>query len=196
MDVGNTEEIGRMKSTITGGEFRGRKILSPKTSITHPMGSRERLALFNALGARIDLASVKVLDAYAGTGALGLEALSRGAREVVFIEKNRAALAVLAKNLDNFQLKNRTKIVYGDVGKIKSNKTYDLIFIDPPYDDYRENEFRHLVDYLSDDGLLVVSHPDQVKIQFDGLSLVSRKKYARAVITILKKVESLEGSPS
>lgn len=100
-----------MKIRITGGSLRGRVIDSPEVAGTHPMGSREKMALFNMLvNLRGDLQGPRVLDAYAGSGALGIEALSRGAAEVVLVEKNRQAARVIQQNLANLGLTGVGKV--------------------------------------------------------------------------------------
>ena len=86
-----------MNVRIISGEFGGRKIEAPDTSRTHPMGERIRNALFNSLGDEVN--NAHVLDAFAGTGSVGLEAISRGARDVTFIERDRIAQKILAKNI-------------------------------------------------------------------------------------------------
>ena len=83
--------------TVTSGKYRGRRILTPGLG-THPMGSREKLALFNMLTGKIEGATV--LDAFAGSGALGIEALSRGAFKVIFVDNSKKATEVISKNLD------------------------------------------------------------------------------------------------
>ncbi len=82
---------------VLAGEFKGRKIASPNDSRTHPMGAREKLALFNMVAVE----NRAVLDLYAGTGALGIEALSRGAKEVIFVEKAPAVAKIISENLQN-----------------------------------------------------------------------------------------------
>ena len=97
---------------IISGIYKNKKILSPLDSRTHPMGSREKLALFNSLTSLLpnnSFIGLSVLDVFAGTGALGLEALSRGAKNVIFVEKSREIAKILAKNIKN-TLKDEEKI--------------------------------------------------------------------------------------
>ena len=156
---------------ITGGTYRGRSLLSVKT--THPMGSRERLALMNALAPRLKNAAV--LDAYAGTGALGIEALSRGADRAVFIEKDPAAVATLKRNLLNLGIS--AEVIPGPVEKYRSPARFDLIFADPPYPLFTPPKLRaidvthypkitpitehlnNLIRHLRPGGLFILSHP-------------------------------------
>lgn len=156
---------------ITSGLYRGHALASPQSAATHPMGDRVRLALFNSLSAwwqNEDRQTLCVLDAYAGTGALGLEALSRGATHVDFIEKDRRALTALRQNLQALGLSATSVAIYPQsVVKFTSltpaaaaRQGYDLILIDPPYDHFNPTEFAHLAQLLAPGGRLVLSHPD------------------------------------
>ena len=93
---------------ITSGKYRGRSIKSPNSRLTHPMGAREKLALFNMISEY--LPGAIVLDAYAGSGALGIEALSRGANYVMFIEKNPHIAGVIRKNLAELGLAKQASV--------------------------------------------------------------------------------------
>lgn len=171
-------------SRITGGALRGRTVKAPSGEVTHPMGSRERLALFNALSARLELEGAEVLDAYAGTGALGIEALSRGAKAATFIEKDARVCANLKANLASFQLKNAT-VLCQNVVNFTTDKRFDLIFIDPPYDHFYPEEFSQLGQFLKKTGYIVISHPRGEVVSLPGFEVVSSKKYAAAQITTL-----------
>ncbi len=123
---------------IVGGEFRGRKLLAPAGAATRPTADRTREALFNKL-AHSDLAQMedaRVLDLFAGSGALGIEAISRGARMALFVEMAADARGVIRANIEMLGLQGRTKIfrrdaaAMGDVGTISP---FDLVFADPPY---------------------------------------------------------------
>ncbi|MDO8916019.1 MAG: RsmD family RNA methyltransferase, partial [Coriobacteriia bacterium] len=101
---------------IVGGAWRGRPLVSPSGPTTRPTSDRVREALFDALGARLgsDLGGGAVLDLFAGTGALGLEALSRGASSAVFVENDRAALVALRRNIETLGAGPRAVVVPGD----------------------------------------------------------------------------------
>jgi len=118
---------------IIAGHARGLPLTVPRGDATRPTSDRVREAIFSSLGARVTAATV--LDLFAGTGALGLEALSRGAQSVVFIEQARTALDCLAKNLAGFQPAPVTTTVRGEVLRELARLTgpFDLIFADPPY---------------------------------------------------------------
>ena len=166
---------------IISGKLGGRLIDTPKTSKTHPMGDRERSAIFNRL--REEIAGKDVLDAFAGSGAIGLEALSLGANSVDFLENNRKAMQTLHANIDKFKL--------GDKGKVirKVQREYDIIFADPPYDNPQYAYIEELLKSLKHGGIFVLSHPETpAPIDFRGLALFSDKKYAAAHIKMYQKV--------
>ena len=116
---------------IVSGKYRGRSLTAPGGG-THPMGAREKLALFNMIAPYLD--GAMVLDAYAGSGALGIEALSRNAKRVIFIEKNKVAAQSIRKNLASLSLDG--EIFTGAVKSYESQEGFDIILADPPYDNY------------------------------------------------------------
>jgi 16S rRNA (guanine966-N2)-methyltransferase len=118
---------------IVGGEARGRVLRAVPGRSTRPTSDRVRQSLFDTLGQRCD--DLRVLDLFAGTGALGLEALSRGAREATLIEHDKDACAVAERNAQTLGYGDRCRIVCDDVFRAlpRLSGTYDLIFCDPPY---------------------------------------------------------------
>jgi 16S rRNA (guanine966-N2)-methyltransferase len=134
------DRVRRARMRIVAGRHRGRRLLAPPGETVRPTSDRAREALFNILShgrlAATDLpfAEATVLDAFAGTGALGLEALSRGAAEAVFIEKDRAALVTLRKNVEALGEGARSRIVAGDATRPpRAMSACTLAFLDPPY---------------------------------------------------------------
>jgi 16S rRNA (guanine966-N2)-methyltransferase len=125
---------------IVGGQFRGRGIVAPETGATRPTSDRVREAVFNILAhgiADFSLDGAKVLDLFAGTGALGLEALSRGAAFCMFVDEDAAARGVIRENVDLFGLTGVTKIFRRDatgLGPAGKFAGFTLLFSDPPYD--------------------------------------------------------------
>ena len=172
------------KITITGGEYRGRKILTPGGK-THPMGSRERLALFNMLGEKCSGAAF--LDAFAGSGALGIEALSRGASRVIFVDSSRPATEVIKRNLRELGIEDGYKVICDKISGVKTGLgdtgDFDVILADPPYDDFNLTEVAGLAELLKSSGTLVLSHPGEAP-EFDGLELLKSHKYAGAHLSI------------
>lgn len=119
---------------VTGGSFRGRQLLGPADASLRPTQDRVRKSLFDLLGD--DLAGFQVADLYAGTGSLGIECLSRGARRVLFVERDRGALDLLRKNLAALGLEGRGEVVAEDVTSWLARPpaaALDLILADPPY---------------------------------------------------------------
>ena len=146
------------------------------------MGERERLALFNMVVDSIPGASV--LDAFAGSGALGIEALSRGASSVVFIEKNAKACLVIRDNLRELGLE--ADVFQGDVVNFTTDIKFDLILADPPYDKFDINEVKHLLQFLQIEGIFVLSHPGETP-DLPDLKLLKSRKYAGATISVYVK---------
>ncbi len=121
---------------IIRGAFAGKKLQTPKVSTTRPTKSQVREALFNIL--QNQLAGARFLDIFAGSGCIGLEAMSRGAIHTSFIEKHPAAVQAIVSNVQTLQIQDRVKIIQGDVRqeatfKKKAEGPYDIIFMDPPY---------------------------------------------------------------
>ena len=116
---------------IVGGSLRGRKIEVPERGV-RPTSDRTREAIFDVLGPSVR--GARVLDLYAGTGALGIEALSRGAREARFLEGNREVARALRENLERLGLEDRASVVEADLERAtRPEGAFDLVFLDPPY---------------------------------------------------------------
>ncbi len=168
---------------ITSGIYRGRSILTPGAG-THPMGERERLALFNKISSYLPGASV--LDAYAGSGALGLEAISRGAKKATFIEKNAGAARIIRENLRTLGIE--AEVITSDAAKYDFTEGYDIILADPPYDKFVAEDIDILATHLAKDGILVLSHPDEAP-KINGLALEDSRKYAGAALSFYAKIK-------
>lgn len=119
---------------IVAGEWRGRKLAAPEGMATRPTGDRVRETLFSMLTSRLgSFEGLRVADLYAGSGALGLEALSRGAALVCFVEQDKRALAAIRSNIDTLEISGRTQILSRSAETLPSQQTFDLILADPPY---------------------------------------------------------------
>lgn len=119
---------------IIGGQYRGKKLLSPLDDQTRPTSDRVRENIFNILSSRISFQGRSVLDLFSGTGALGIEAISRGAHDVTFVDHHKPALKILKENTRDFS--ERSTILERDAVSFIHSKlphTYDIIFMDPPY---------------------------------------------------------------
>ena len=159
---------------ISGGVHRSRQLVSPRGSSTRPTSDRVREALFSILDSRGVIADARVIDFYAGTGALGLEALSRGAARATFVENDRRALEALARNIDALRERPRTRVVpQAATRAVATLKGEDatLVFCDPPYADVaRADGVAKLLtalgasSVLRDGALLVLEHATRDKL--------------------------------
>jgi len=172
---------------IIAGEARGRKLIAPKGLKTRPTADRVKEALFNILGSRV--IDAVVLDGFAGTGNLGLEALSRGARFSYFVELDDAAFRCLLQNIRVLRYEERAKAFKGDIIKILPRliEKFDLIFLDPPYG----NELERLViteilkfNLLKEKGLLVIETSTKVglNLNYENLDLIREAKYGSTLL--------------
>jgi len=149
---------------ITGGQFGSRALKAPKGSLTRPTSDRVREALFSILGRRA--AADSVLDLYAGTGALGLEALSRGAGSVVFVERSKEALAALNANVEALGVRGRVRVLALPIERALRGlheEHFDLVLADPPYADVESGAAAKAIETLvvplmSEEALLVLEH--------------------------------------
>jgi 16S rRNA (guanine966-N2)-methyltransferase len=147
---------------VIGGEFRSRRLKSVPGLETRPTPDRLREALFNVLAPRLE-GSV-FLDAYAGTGAVGIEALSRGARRSIFIEKNRGAAAVVHENLATLGLEARAEVFTSKVPPVLERMRADIVFLDPPYEMEKEYELAMTALDQAGSGLVIVQHSSRVTL--------------------------------
>jgi 16S rRNA (guanine966-N2)-methyltransferase len=120
---------------IIAGDWRGRKLVSPKGDLTRPTADRTREALFNMLASRVgSFEGLSVLDLFAGSGALGLEALSRGAGHCLFVEQDSDAISAIRKNIATLDARSRSNVQQASVMSLGPAKQIsDLILLDPPY---------------------------------------------------------------
>ena len=174
---------------IIAGSRKGHRIEAPKGTGTRPTGDRVREAAFTLIPPGF-LEGASVLDLYAGSGAMGLEALSRGAERAVFVEADPAAARTIERNLDKLRLTGAT-VLRRDTrtalaGEAAANRRYDAVFVDPPYDDWDELERAlgpYLAAVLADDGLLVVETAHRVQPQLPLRERTTRR-YGSARLTL------------
>jgi 16S rRNA (guanine966-N2)-methyltransferase len=179
---------------IVAGTAKGRKLTVPKGLGVRPTTDRVREALFSSIGARIRGASI--LDLFAGTGALGLESLSRGAASAVFVERHKAHLAVLGRNIATCGFTDRCRLVDGDsMAALKQlqreGRTFDIVFLDPPYRSLLlERALRFLAEssLLSEQALVIAEHPaGDPPGPLGGLVIASQKRYGKTVLSFVQR---------
>lgn len=174
---------------ITSGKFGGRVLKTPKGTVTHPMSGRVRGSLFNMIGDQLD--GAEVLDAFAGTGSLGLESLSHGARHASFIERDRHALAALKENIDTLGVKTTTEVFNMSVNNFIENqisKGYDFIFVDPPYDDFQLSTVLKILGLLKPNGLMILSYPGRGEVPITNeFVVVDNRSYGNAGLAFYRR---------
>ena len=170
---------------IIAGTHRGHRIAAPKGRDTRPTSDRVRENAFNLIGPVDDAA---VLDLFAGSGAMGLEALSRGAASATFVESDRDACRTINANLD--KLKLNATVLCQDVIRALSGerRAYDLVLCDPPYDYDDTRLLPHLARLVTEDGLLVYeSAGREDPPEVPGLELRTSRKYGAARLTLFDR---------
>ena len=168
---------------IVAGKLGGRQFNAPHGHRTHPMGEKVRAAVFNVLG---DISGLTVLDAYAGSGALAFEALSRGAASAVLVDNDKNAAMTVKDNIRSLGLQTRTKFIQAPIRSWSSTNEssfFDVVFCDPPYNHISTDDIEVITKHIGKDGILVISlPPEQPELQFgqESLTLAAHKDYGDA----------------
>ena len=168
---------------VVAGEFKGRRLSAPRGVVTRPTADRVREALFSMLA---DVSGARVLDLYAGSGALGIEALSRGASEAVFVERDARAVAAIRRNLDAIQVAADVRQEDALAFVRRATGPYDLVFADPPYD-FASRVAGPLAEHLpriTSEGALMVTESDKRKPLELPFPLLTERTYGDTRIAI------------
>ena len=175
---------------IVAGSRKGHRIEAPKGVVTRPTGDRVREAVFSIVG---PVEEARVLDLFAGSGALGLESLSRGASSCVFVERDRRAARVIQSNLEKLRLTGAVVVTRDVAAALREERDrgrlYDLVLADPPYEDWAGHETvlaEVLPSVLADDALVVVETSERVEPDL-ALDLVTTRRYGSARITVFSR---------
>ena len=174
---------------IIAGERKGHTIFAPRRGGTRPTSDRVRENVFNIVAPWVE--GARVLDVYAGSGAMGLEALSRGAAAAVFVESDAEAVRAIERNLDKLRLTGarvvRADAATGLAQETAGGRKYDLVLVDPPYamTDY-DTLARYLPRVLADDGLLVLESSARVEPELHGLAVRTTRKYGSTRVTVFE----------
>ncbi|MBR1908362.1 16S rRNA (guanine(966)-N(2))-methyltransferase RsmD [bacterium] len=165
---------------ITAGKLKGRKLITPDTDLVRPTLSKVRMALFNVLQSYVEFENSKFLDMYGGSGIMGLEALSRGFKSVTVIEKDRKIFQIIKKN---YELLNQNAEFHNiDTLKFKTDETFDVIYIDPPY---YAGVYEQTLKIMPKFKICVIEHPEDIEIT--GFNILKQKKYGDKILTFLTK---------
>jgi 16S rRNA (guanine966-N2)-methyltransferase len=178
---------------VIAGSRKGHTLLAPRGRDTRPTSDRVRENVFNLVG---PVDGARVLDLFAGSGALGIEALSRGAASAVFVEREPDAVRVIERNLDRLRL-GGARVVHGDALSLLEREAaagaeYDLVLVDPPYGMLTEIQprlARHLPPLLAADGLVVVETDARVQPDLP-LPLRTSRKYGQTRVTLFEAARS------
>jgi len=164
---------------IIAGQLKGRRLDAPSWEGLRPTSDKLRETLFNILGPRV--AGARVLDACAGTGAVGIEAISRGAAHVTFIDRDARAVALIGTNLARCAVTDGYTLIRADLGAVARipQAEFDLIFLDPPYDADTSVTVGAVAEWLAPDGLLIVEYAKRT----GGPPLIDRLRRTREVMS-------------
>ena len=180
---------------VIGGTARGRRLKVPKGQTVRPTASRVKESLFNILPH--DFSGMRVLDLFAGSGNVSIEALSRGAKEAILIDESARTAAVIRDNLTRLQLIDRAQVwtaaVFRSLRKLnKTCKKFDFVFLDPPYEKgFVEPTLKTIgqCDLLSDEGIVVAEHSGREKVEsrYQNLVLNDQRRYGDTLLSFFKR---------
>lgn len=176
---------------IIAGRLGGRQFLSPKGNRTHPMSDKARGALFNALG---DITGLTLLDAFAGSGAMAFEAISRGAKRVTAIDIETNAFKAMTESAASLGVEDQIEIVRANVGgwfkSSRQDQRFDIIICDPPYDALQLPIIERLSSKINVGGLIVVSLPPGARlIMPERCELVQAKDYGDITLQFFRRTK-------
>ena len=176
---------------VIAGDLKGQKLFSPVNRDVRPTSDKVKGAIFSMIFDALD--GAQVLDLFAGTGNLGIEALSRGASHCVFCDREDESIAVISKNLQKTGVAHKSTLVHGDYHRALKYGKMDLIFADPPYGQGLCRKVLTAVserDILSEDGLLVLERGDGEPNpgETESLALVKSKRYGRTWVDIYRRL--------
>jgi 16S rRNA (guanine966-N2)-methyltransferase len=172
---------------VIAGSLGGRLFEAPHGHRTHPMSEKMRGAIFGALG---DIEGLTIFDPFTGSGALAIEAISRGASRAVAIEVDPAAYAVATKNTEQLSIEDKVKVTkaYAGAWSTRHQDTqFDVVLLDPPYDKIPYRDLKRMPRHLAKDGVLVLSWPGNYdQLHFEGLEIIQNKNYGDSQLIFYK----------
>ena len=178
---------------VISGIAKGTVLKTPDGMLTRPTTDRVKEALFSII--QFDVPGAKILDLFGGTGQLGIEALSRGAKLAVFVDAQKSACSLISENLKRTRMENCAKVVCSDYANFlkKSLETYDIILLDPPYaENFLENALKMIteIDILQSGGIIVAERPVEKKMELElaGYTRSRDYKYGKTLLAIYRKL--------
>lgn len=178
---------------IIAGTFGGRRLHTPKGTAIRPTADRVREAIFSIIGSAV--AGSEVLDLFAGTGAMGLEALSRGASRAIFVDQSRHAVQLIRFNVELCQVPDRVRVIHGSVNQVirrlaAQREAFDLIFIDPPYGKSSIQQSLLILGEVVRSGTIVVAEHgsrDPLPVQIQEWSQTEERQYGDTTVSFYMK---------
>lgn len=178
---------------VAGGELKGKKLMAPADNLIRPTSDKVKEAIFNMLMWDVD--ESVCLDLFCGTGSLGIEAISRGAKYCYFCDSSKTSLSLTRENINACGIADRAELVAGDFKKalLTIGRKIDIALLDPPYNKGLLTQAVELIaenDVLNDEGIIVAEH-DKAEILPDvlcGFEKIKEKRYGIIVVTIYKKI--------
>ena len=177
---------------VITGKARGVQLKTPEGMLTRPTADKVKEALFSIVN--FDIPAAKVLDLFAGTGQLGIEAISRGAKSAVFVDAGDAPCKLIRENLRRAKMEQEGRVVRADYLQFLSQcrETFDIIFLDPPYAEvFLENAIKKIseIDILQSGGIIVSERPVEkpLNLEIDGFSRSKDYKYGKTLLTLFRK---------
>lgn len=186
---------------IIGGIFRGRKLANATKLTIRPATDRVKQTIFDVLNNHLEFSKKIILDTFAGTGSLGIEALSRGAEKIIFVENSFSSIDIIKKNISILNMETHCKIVKSDAINFfnSTQKKFDLIFADPPYSFELTKEIPKIIfekNILNANGILVIEHTKHCEKFLDenNFYIFSQKKFGQTIVSFFKHNEKKENN--
>lgn len=179
---------------VITGSVKGKRLNTPNGRDIRPTPDRVKEGIFSAL--QFDIEGRRVLDLFAGSAQLGIEALSRGAEKAVFVDNSAASIKVIKSNIALCSLEDKAQVVQSDYASFcaRSRDVFDIVFLDPPYEEgLLMPAVKAVLPLVSDYGVIICEHPSHIAVEekIGGFEVYKTYKYAKIHITVYKKEGSL-----
>lgn len=175
---------------VITGTARGRRLITPNGLETRPTSDKVKEGLFSAI--QFDIEGRRILDLFAGSGQMGIEALSRGAESAVFVDSSKAAIYTIEENIKNCNFKDKSTVFNADYKSfLTANKnTFDIVFLDPPYKaGILEDALKGVIPFLSDYAIIIAEHPIDLILEDEvcGFTATKKYKYSKTAATVFRR---------
>lgn len=177
---------------VITGSAKGKRLATPEGKDVRPTSDKVKEGIFSAL--QFDIEGRRILDLFAGSGQLGIEALSRGAESAVLVDSSAVSIRIAKQNVENCGFSDIARVIQLDYSAFcaMSRDTFDIVFLDPPYNEgLLSNAVKAVLPLMSDYGLIVCEHPPEVKLEesVGGFSIFKTYRYGKVNVTVYRKGE-------